>query len=420
VVRASRAGDVTPRIGLLGSYGGLNIGDEAILTSILASLQRALPFAEIVLFSRDAGHTRSAHRADRVIDARQGRCDSVSEEIARLDVLVLGGGGLLYDGEATEYLRHVRTAHRNGVPTVAYAVGAGPLTTPEDRRAVREVVSSMTRISVRDEQSKRVLEEVGVERAIEVVADPALLLTPAPFPAGALVSEGVDPSRRLIAMSVREPGRAAPDIAVDAYHSLLAAVADFMVHRYEADILFVPMERIDVRQSHAVLAHMVAADRARVLHGSYGPREVLGLMEHVDLAVGMRLHFLIFAAICGVPVLPLPYAGKVAEFARAVTNPAPACLDWTAVGPLLAAIDQLWDERSRHGPRIRARVEKLKPRAAATLHNLLDVLPLSPSRAVPLRGDHDGGQKGVPGAGLDTIGNGGAVAAATALSAPRG
>lgn len=181
-------------IGLLGSYGGLNIGDEAILTSILATLREAVPFAEVVVFSRDAAHTRGAHLADRVIDARRGRCDAVNEEIAGLDVLVLGGGGLLYDREATEYLRHMRTAHRNGVPTVGYALGVGPLTTAEDRGAVREVVSVMTRVTVRDEESKRVLEEVGIERPIEVVADPALLLSPAPFPADQLSRDGVDTS----------------------------------------------------------------------------------------------------------------------------------------------------------------------------------------------------------------------------------
>jgi polysaccharide pyruvyl transferase CsaB len=409
-----------PRIGLLGSYGGLNVGDEAILASMVTSLRAALPFAEVVLFSRDAEHSRNAHPVDRVIDARQGRCDAVSEEIAHLDVLVLGGGGLLYDGEATEYLRHVRTAHRNGVPTVAYAVGAGPLTTAEDRRAVREVVSTMTRVSVRDEHSKRVLEDVGVERTIQVVADPALLLTPVPFPADALLSEGVDPSRRLIAMSVREPGPAAPDLVGDAYHSLLAAIADFMVHRYESDILFVPMERIDVRQSHAVLAHMVAAEQARVLHGRYGPRELLGLMEHIDLAVGMRLHFLIFAANSGVPFVPLPYAGKVTEFARTVAIPTPGSLDWHAVGPLLAAIDQLWDERNQHGPRMRARVEKLKPRAAVTLQNVLDLLPQPMSRDVPVADEHDTEMWGVRRARLDPDGRGGADDAAAALSAPRG
>jgi polysaccharide pyruvyl transferase CsaB len=406
-------------IGLLGSYGGLNIGDEAILTSILASVREAVPFAEVVVLSRDATHTRDAHFVDRVIDARRGRCDAVNQEIAGLDLLVLGGGGLLYDGEATEYLRHVRTAHRNGVPTVAYAIGVGPLTTAEDRRAVREVVSLMTRVTVRDEESKRVLEEVGIERPVEVVADPALLLTPEPFPIDALVRDGVDTSGRLIAMSVREPGRAAPDLAVDAYHATLAAVADFAVHRYDGQVVFIPMERGDVRESHAVLARMVAPDRARVLHGAYGPRETLGLMHHMDLAVGMRLHFLVFAALAEIPFLPLPYAGKVADFARAVGSPTPDTLDRDAVGPLLAAVDRLWDERLAYAGRARGRVEKLKPRAAATLQHVLDLLP-PPARAASPAEGRSTEQEGVPHATAEPAARRGADDAAPALSVARG
>jgi polysaccharide pyruvyl transferase CsaB len=403
-------------IGLLGSYGGLNIGDEAILTSMLAALRAAVPFAEVVVFSRDAAHTRDAHFVDRALDARKGRCDAISEEIAGLDVLVLGGGGLLYDGEATEYLRHVRTAHRNGVPTVAWAIGVGPLTTPEDRRAVREVVSAMTRVTVRDEESKRVLEEVGVERPIEVVADPALLLTPEPLSADALLSDGVDISGRLIAMSVREPGRAAQDLAVDAYHATLAAVADFAVHRYGGQVVFIPMERGDVRESHAVLARMTAPDRARVLHGTYGPREVLGLMHHMDLAVGMRLHFLIFAALSEVPFLPLPYASKVVDFARTLGIQTPGSLDRDAVGPLLAAVDRLWDERLSDPGRVRNRVEKLKPRAATTLQHVLDLLPGASTRTTSTTEHRSTEQEGVQRAAVDPAGRGGTVDAAPALS----
>jgi polysaccharide pyruvyl transferase CsaB len=406
-------------IGLLGSYGGLNIGDEAILTSMLATLRGAVPFSEVVVFSRDAAHTRDAHSVDRVIDARRGRCDAVNEEIAALDVLVLGGGGLLYDGEATEYLRHVRTAHRNGVPTVAYALGAGPLSTAEDRRAVREVVSAMTRVTVRDEESRRVLEEVGVERPIEVVADPALLLTPEPFPDDALIRDGVDTSGRLIAMSVREPGRAAPDLAVDACHATLAAVADFAVHRYDGEVVFVPMERGDVRESHAVLARMVAPDRARVLHGTYGPRQMLALMHHMDFAVGMRLHFLIFAALSEIPFLPLPYAGKVADFARAVGMPTPGSLDRDAVGPLLSAVDRLWDERRAHAGRAQSRVEKLKPRAAATMQHVLDLLP-RPAGVGAAAGRRSIEQEGGVRAAVDPAGRGGTVDPAPALSVAGG
>ena len=362
------------RIGLLGSYGGLNVGDEAILTSMVTSLRETCPFAEIVVLSRDAGHTRLHHPVDRVVDARSGRRSAVAEEIAQLDLLVLGGGGLLYDTEAAVYLREVRLAQEAGVPTIAYAIGAGPLRLAEDRACVRDVVSRMARVTVRDEESKRVLEDVGVGVPIEVVADPALLLTPEPFPADTLVREGVPTDCRLIGMSVREVGLAAPNLDGEGYHALLAAVADFMIHRYSAHIVFVPMERGDVQHSHAVLAHMAAADRARVLNGCYGPRQVLGLMEHLDFVVGMRLHLLIFAGIAGVPFLPLPYAGKVFDFARVAGVPALQGTTRECVGPLLATLDRLWDERVQQGEQVRARLGRLQPKARRALDRALELL----------------------------------------------
>jgi polysaccharide pyruvyl transferase CsaB len=310
------------RIGIIGSYGGLNLGDEAILTSMICSLRSQRDQPELVVFSRNTAHTESHHAVDQVVDARLGERGSINETLGSLDLLLLGGGGLLYDGEADLYLRDVRAAQRCGVPTFAFAIGAGPLTSAQDRATVREVVSAMDGVTVRDQESKRVLEQSDVEAAIEVTADPSLLMAPLPFTESALIAEGIPPSGRLIGMSVREPGRAAPDLDENAYHLLLASLADFVVHRYEASVVFVPMERQDLSHSHAVISHMVSADRARVLNGCYDPRVILGLMEHFDFAVGMRLHFLIFAALSGVPFLPLPYAGKVYDFAQAAGVPA--------------------------------------------------------------------------------------------------
>jgi polysaccharide pyruvyl transferase WcaK-like protein len=179
------------------------------------------------------------------------------------------------------------------------------------------------------------------------------------------------------------------------------------------------MERVDVRESHAVLARMVAPDRARVLHGSYGPREVLGLMHHMDLAVGMRLHFLIFAAISGVPFLPLPYASKVSELARMLSTPMPASLGHDAVGPLLAAIDQVWDERQEYGSRLQGRLEKLKPRAAGTLQHVTDLLA-HPSSRPPARRGQQPQQQGVLHAPVDPSGRSEALDVAPALSVAGG
>ncbi|MEG3627926.1 polysaccharide pyruvyl transferase family protein [Streptomyces poriticola] len=355
------------RIGVLGSYGGFNIGDEAILACVLGCLRGRRPDAHLVVFSRNAEHTRAHHReADEVVDWEGVSRSRVLGVLRRLDLLVLGGGGILYDGEARRYLRLVRAAQDRGVPTFAYAVGAGPLREAEDREAVRTVLADMADVVVRDEESALVLEEVGLERDVTVTADPALLLRPEPFTEGMMRDEGVPTGTRLVGMSVREPGRAAEKLDEGDYHALLADVADFLVRRLDAHVVFLPMERYDVRHAHSVLSHMTAPDRGRILHGDYSPGQLLGLMRHLDLAVGMRLHFVIFAALSGVPVLPLPYSGKVFDFARRLGAPALVGVAREQAGLLLAEADRLWDEYPQRREDLRDRMRELTTAARET------------------------------------------------------
>lgn len=356
-----------PRIGLLGSYGGCNIGDEAILKCVLGCLRAHRPDAHLVVFSRHADHTRRHQpQADEVVAWEGVPQRPVLDALASLDLLVLGGGGILYDGEARRYLRLVRAAHERGVRTFAYAVGAGPLREPEDREAVRAVLPAMDDVVVRDEESRLVLEEVGVECEPTVTADPALLLPSEPFTEKMMREEGLPVGGRLVGMSVREPGRAAENLDEASYHALLADVADFLTRRLDAHVVFVPMERQDVHHAHGVLSRMSAPDLGRILHNRYSPGQVLGFMRHLDLVVGMRLHFVIFAAITGLPFLPLPYAGKVFDFARRTGAPALVGVAREQAGLLLAEVDRLWDEFPQRRGDLGARVAGLRALAADT------------------------------------------------------
>jgi polysaccharide pyruvyl transferase CsaB len=354
-----------PTIGISGSYGGMNLGDEAILHCAIDGLRSEFPDARIVVFSRNAAHTEAHQTADRAVPVRQLSRDEAVAEVRKLDLFLLGGGGILYDREAQVYLREVQIAQELDIPTLTYAVSAGPLETPEARRVVAAALTKMDGITVREGLAKRLLEEVGVKREIQVTADPALLLTPEPFTRKMLEREGIVTERHLVGISVREIGPAAPDLDGVGYHGLIANAADFIVDRLDADLLFVPMERADIRESHAVVARMAAPERAWILKGEYGPRQVLGLMDHLDMVVGMRLHFLMFAAIARIPLVPLPYAGKVTGFLEDLGLPVRTIQEEHA-GPLLASIDRSWDHRRTLKETMDQRMPALQERARET------------------------------------------------------
>lgn len=369
-----------PRIGITGSYGGLNLGDEAILHSILQSLRGQ---AELLVFSRDAGDTRRRHRV-RSMAVRELTMEQAREAITRLDVLVFGGGGLLFDEEAELFLREVRLAHELRVPVVVYGISAGPLKDPHVRRLVRAALEPCAAITVRDRRGLQLLQDLGVQTAVELTADPALLLQPTAVTATALRHEGLTDARRLIGMSVREPGPAAPDLQIAHYHALVANAADFVIARFDAQVVFVPLERrhVDLQHSHAVVARMQHAARATVLRHEYSPVQLCGLIQRFEFVIGMRLHMLIFAALAAVPFVSLPYASKVTGFIDDLRLPAPP-LQGLNAGALLAHIDRSWDLRASLRERIAQHLPELQTRARRNHEVLMQVVEAGASRRCP-------------------------------------
>src|SRR5258706_14929364 len=214
-----------PKVGITGSYGGLNLGDEAILQSIVEQLRRDVPGVEITVFSRNAEDTKRRHKVERSVAVRKLSRAEIVPEVERLDLLIFGGGGIIYDAEARIYLREVQVAKEHGVPVMLFAVGAGPLGEPTVQQAVREALEDVAAITVRERSAQQTLEAAGVHREITVTPDPALLLKPQSRPRHVLQIEGLHRKRRLVGMSVREAGGAAPHLDPNIYHALLSNAA---------------------------------------------------------------------------------------------------------------------------------------------------------------------------------------------------
>lgn len=358
-------------IGIAGSYGGLNLGDEAILGSIVDSLRRE---ARLVVFSRNPADTRIRHKVD-AVPVREMTREQSRKLIAGLDVLVFGGGGLLFDDEAELFLREVQMAHELRVPVMVYGISAGPLTRPHIRRLVCEALNQCATITVRDGHGLHLLQDLGVERTMHLTADPALLLKPAAVPQSLLRQEALGNARRTVGLSIREPGPAAPDLDIDHYHALVANAADFVIDRFDADVMFVPLERrhVDIQHSHAIAAKMQHAARASILKGEYTSAQLVSLIKRFEFVIGMRLHFLIFAALAGVPFVSLPYASKVSGFIEDLGLPAPP-LHALNAGTLLAHIDHSWDHRADLRECIARRLPALQQRALRNREILKQVL----------------------------------------------
>jgi polysaccharide pyruvyl transferase WcaK-like protein len=302
--------------------------------------------------------------------------DEIFEELKKVDLFLLGGGGILFDGIVENFLRDVNWAKELDIPVMIYAISVGPLKSAESKKLLVETLNKVDKITVREGEAKRILNDLGVNQEIEVTADPALLLKPQPLTKEMLKKEGIDPEKALVGFSVREPGPAAPDLNADHYHAILANAADFMVERFDAQILFVPMEMGDNRDpqhSHAVISKMANAQRAAVLKGEYTSSQVLGLAEHMAFAVGMRLHFLIFAGIQKVPFVPLPYASKVSGFLEDLDMPM-GDISGLNVGKLCAFLDRSWDMRKTIAKKLEEKIPPLQERARRTNQILCEFL----------------------------------------------
>jgi polysaccharide pyruvyl transferase CsaB len=368
------------RVGISGSYGGWNLGDEAILEGIIKELRASVP-VEITVFTRDAADTLRRHRVEHAIAVREFLRDDILPALQPLDLFILGGGGILFDSEVPIYFREVELAHELNVPVMIYGVSAGPLEDPRSQAQVVRCFEIAEAATVRDRRAKNLLEYCGVRREIRITADPALLIEPESLPEHALQMEGLTGRRRLVGMSVREPGPAAPDLAGMDYHALLANAADYVVDRLDADVVLVPMERRqhDLQHSHAVLARMRGVHHASVLRGEYSSGQLLSLIGHFEFAIGMRLHFLILAALKGVPFVPLPYAPKVTGFVEELgADPPP--FEGLNAGRLIALIDRAWDGRDRIREKMAAALPSVQARARENNAIAVELLRKSEAR----------------------------------------
>lgn len=307
------------RVLVSGYYGFGNAGDEAILMAIVESLKRQSEDIAITALSADPATTRELHGIDAVLRTNPV---AVLQEIARADLVISGGGGLIQDVTSSRsipyYLFIVYMAKRLNKKVMFYANGVGPVYRDLNKRMIKRICNMVDLITVRDENSKHELEVLGVHRPdIIVTADPAFVLEPVDDDRGLQVLKdlGID-------LSVDKPkiGVTMRPWNLRESWGNIAKACDYLVKTMGADVIFLPMQfPADYHESLEIAKLM--KEEALVLDKPLGPKELLWLTGQMDLIFGMRLHALIFGAKMGVPLVGLIYDPKVENFLKRVHQP---------------------------------------------------------------------------------------------------
>ena len=314
IARFHRPKNERESIMICGAYGRGNAGDDAILEAIVQEMRALDPERTICVMSRRPKETRLVYRTGAVYTFN---IFSVLHKFRKAALYINGGGSLMQDVTSTRslwyYCYTLRAAKRRGCKVMMYGCGIGPINRAGNRKmAAKTIDRSVDRITLRDDNSRAELADMGVTRPdIRVSADPTIILDAAPAEVVSLAMEqsGIDPDGRYIGFGLRNWK------GLDAALPAIAAAANYAYEKHGLTPVFVPIE---------FPSDLTPAERVgSLLHCPWyavrtrQPIEVtIGILARMKTVVGIRLHSLMFSAGQGVPVVGLSYEIKVDGFLK--------------------------------------------------------------------------------------------------------
>ena len=362
-----------------------NYGDTAILLGTCELVRRVDPDASIAV----ASPRPLLPGGFEGVEFTGGSFGDIFRAARRADVVLWGGGQLLQGNRSRLKIPYwmlrlavVRLA--GNPPVVGVGQGVGPLPRGADRRLTARLVRKTAGFTVRDEDSRSLLEKCGVNGArVRVAADPALLLGRAEPPTRTASSRlrvglslrytGHHRAKRVIPfqrLSESKRLRVLEESGFPAFVERWSGLAKRMVEELDVDLCLVPTYpapwETDVPASERVAAAVGRPDRVRVWAPRDSVGEITDLLGDLDALVAIPMHATILAAGQHCPTLGVYYEPKGRAFLESVGLPGfPAAEGDGEVGAerLFAAIEELLRDRDRVRGELGRRIEERRNRA---------------------------------------------------------
>jgi len=314
------------KIGIVGNYGNDNNGDESILFGILQQVKNVFSVTneDITVFSNNTQQTSERYgvnsyplyyKKSNLVKTFIHTYKNNKPYASTFDLLIIGGGGILMDfyrREAHLFVTYAMMAKQSNVPYIIYGCGAGPLDTILGRISIRMMSRYAENISVRDPDSKKLLQKIGVKKDIQVIGDPAFTLKD--------TREVYEKKPLNIGVSAVPYYNANywPEGNIEKYDTYITSMAknlDNVIAEQNVNITFFATKfPQDVTVTKDIQKKMLHHERTIIIDENLVPGRILEVTSKLDIVIGTRLHSLILATNSETPVIAISYHRKVQDF----------------------------------------------------------------------------------------------------------
>jgi len=333
--------EVKQKFVLCGHYGSTNLGDEAIGLSIVHSIHNKYPQAEIVVLSYD--RQRSKDFYDKYAPELKiktayliplgirsflrgvfkGELWHTLRQIKTCDRFILGGGGLFTDERLFAVLLWGLQAHfayKFKKPVYIIGQSVGPIRTKIGRWIVKKIFSKATYINLRDEESKKLLERLKIEKEILVTCDPVFALD---------FDKKFDQKfiYRELNKKVEQEGYSGYFLCTirpwtrnfeKLYTKFIQSIEEIRA-KYQLLPVFIPFQVINDNDRSILdkfIDQKTFKSKMVILEYEENIYEIMDVFSHAKFTFGMRLHSLLFSFIVGCPFIAIAYSEKIQNFLK--------------------------------------------------------------------------------------------------------
>jgi polysaccharide pyruvyl transferase WcaK-like protein len=372
-----------PRITLLGNNSGRNLGDMAIMSSIMESLSKRMPDAEFYVptikpdwVKKHYGQRYNVKAVNvmpwtlslRLLGLPTLRCLAKSDCALICDGIIFGKK--LFN-PAFNYLITlvflVPLARLLGCKMVCYSTGIGPFQSAISRLFAKWTINGCDLVMMRERDSEKLTKDIGVTQPVELTGDAAFInpVSDDSVAVSIMKEIGLDPEKPVLAINatayldtwlkaeerLQDPKRFLHLLA-DSVKKTQAAVTDFF---QPLIVCTHPMDEATCRELAALMGGTVLTNTTYLSH------DIQAVLRRCGMLVGMRFHSIVLASSVEIPVVGLVYAPKVRGYLRLLD-----CEDYglelatLTVDSLSAKLTEAWNSRQQLQERQRPIIHELK------------------------------------------------------------